>query len=155
MPDKFDEQAEKFMKKNKVIMTIRYLRCYPYFDTDVQGRDVYNVKLNRGNKTIRFKFCQALMKSRDYPNEKREIAVRSGLSWHEAEKRYPYEPPSTYSILAALTKFDPLTLDEFQKEYGYNGSSSNYRRIYRKVRKEWLDVNDMFNDVIEELREIA
>jgi hypothetical protein len=69
-------------------------------------------------------------------------------------KRYAVRHPSSYDILAAITKCDPGTFDDFCSNYGYDTDSRKAEKIYFDVQKEYSNVYLIFSDCMDELGEI-
>lgn len=61
--------------------------------------------------------------------------------------------PSDYDILAAITKYDPCTFEDFCNEYGYDTDSRKAETTYQAVRKEFTDLSKIFTG--EELEQMA
>ena len=63
--------------------------------------------------------------------------------------------PSDYDILAAITKYDPCTFDDFCSEYGYDTDSRKAETTYQAVRKEYTDLSKIFTgEELEQMSEI-
>lgn len=63
--------------------------------------------------------------------------------------------PSSYDVLACITKSDPGTFEDFCSEFGYDTDSRKAVRTYKSVRKEWQNICKLFSDSeIEQLQEI-
>lgn len=83
---------------------------------------------------------------------------RNGKSWtlefyqsiSEGSKK-----PSIYDVLACVTKYDPGTFENFCSDYGYDEDSRKAERIWKAVKKEFKNVERLFGDVMDDLREIA
>lgn len=66
------------------------------------------------------------------------------------------EAPSTYDILACLTKFDPGAFTDFCSDFGYDTDSRRAERVYFAVQEEWRRVLAFFStEELAELSEIA
>ena len=63
--------------------------------------------------------------------------------------------PTTYDILATIWKSEVGTLFEFCNEFGYNVHDKDSMDIYKAVLRESLAMNEMFEDCMDELYEIA
>lgn len=74
---------------------------------------------------------------------------------HEVTIRQAIIPPTEYDILAAVTKNDPGTFDDFCADYGYDTDSKKAEQTYFAVQKEWSNINRLFADCMEELQEIS
>ena len=64
------------------------------------------------------------------------------------------EAPDMYSVLASLTKYDPVDFDNFCGDYGYDNDSRKAEKMYHAVVEEWKNVERLFGDVLDELQEI-
>ena len=67
---------------------------------------------------------------------------------------YP-KAPTEYSILACLTKYEVDTFDYFCSEFGYDTDSRKAKKIYKAVKKEWMNICSIWSsEEIEDLQEI-
>jgi len=57
--------------------------------------------------------------------------------------------PELYDILASLTKYDPIDYKNFMQEFGACSI-----KVYHAVQDEYNNVNRLFSDIMDELREI-
>ena len=63
--------------------------------------------------------------------------------------------PTSYEVLASLTKYDPDTFGDFCSSYGYDPDSRKDEKIYKAVVKEWENISDLFSEEeINKLQEI-
>ena len=99
-----------------------------FFPDDEVNRFIFPCTLERGGKSYRFKFGQSIAQEDT--------------------------PPTLYDILSCLTKYDPHTFENFCADYGYNTDSRKAEKTYKAVVKEWKQVEALFSDVLDELREI-
>ena len=87
-------------------------------------------------------------------NARGEYSFNFGMS--VADTRAFKDKPTSYNVLASITKYDPGTFEDFCLDYGYDDDSRKAERIYKNVVKEWQEVRKLFNDEeLELLREIA
>ncbi|MCK9370101.1 hypothetical protein M0R04_09375 [Candidatus Dojkabacteria bacterium] len=126
----YEKQAQDFLKKTKTTMTARITGHDKYFPGDKQARNIYEITLRRNNNEYIFTFGQ-------------------GINDTEAGNE-----PTAYDILSCLTKYEVGDFKGFCADYGYNDDSISAYDIYKKVLDEWENVNRLFSDVLEELREI-
>jgi hypothetical protein len=129
------KQADQFLKDCGAKMSIEYDRCDTYFGGDTAPRDIYNVVIDRNGERYSFRFGNSLR------------ATQSG------------DEPTAYYILSCLQKYEPETdVWDFAHEYGYEINSresyESVNKIHGAVCREWLAVNQLFGDVLEQLREI-
>jgi hypothetical protein len=126
----YEKQAQDFLKRTKTTMDIKYLEHAKYFPGDTQARDIYQVTLRRHGNEYIFKFGQSI---------------------HDTKQK---KTPTAYDILACLIGDEVDSFEDFCDNYGYNPDSISAHGIYLKVLDEWNNVNKLFGDVLEELREI-
>ena len=124
--NKYEQQANDFLKSVNASIKMEYLEHRPYFPDENASRDVYRVRIRRKGKQFTFTFGTNLLGDK----------------------------PTAYDILACLTKYDPGTFEDFSSDYGYDEDSRKAERIYKAVVKEWLNVERVFGDCLDELREI-
>lgn len=65
-----------------------------------------------------------------------------------------FRTPNAYDVLAAITKHDPETFEDFCYDYGYDTDSRKAVDTYFAVQKEYRDCYNMFGDVMDDLSEI-
>lgn len=129
--NKYEEQAEQFLKETNTTIKAAFLKYDYYFDGDDSKRNVYRITLKReGVGQYTFKFGSSIMDSKD--NIK----------------------PCSYDVLACITKYDPGSFVDFCSDYGYDEDSREAEKTYKAVVKEWENVSRLFSDVMEQLQEI-
>lgn len=124
--NKYEQQADDFLKSVNASIKMEYLEHRPYFAGEKDSRDIYKVRIKRNGKQMTFTFGANL----------------NG------------DKPTAYNILACLTKYDPGTFEDFCSDYGYDEDSRKAERIYKAVCKEWINVERVFGDCLDDLREI-
>lgn len=144
----YEKQAEEFADRIGLKMELKHLRHGLYFPDDKHPRDVYEITLTRGRRSYKFEFGQSIAKSLSNPvdyvsNPKGGLGIKV--------KRIP---PTLYDVLSCLTKYNPYTFEDFCSEYGYDIDSRKAYKTFEAVREEWYNVEALFDDVLEELREI-
>lgn len=176
METNYEKQATDFLEKTGCKMTITYKENRRYFPDDKEARDVYDVKIERGSRVWKFEFGNSIKNSEfvavygktKYPipasfREKSNSEIALYVKWNlqsdfgtvKADRIIRPVPPSEYSVLACLTKFDPGSFEDFCSEYGYDSDSKTADRVYAAVKEEWLNVCRIWSDSeIEELCEI-
>ena len=132
--NQYEAQTLKFLNDTGTFFSARFIRHRPFFYSETTSRDVFKVTLRRGTKEWQFLFGQSIAKSTK--NDKNR--------------------PSAYDVLSCITNYDPGTLENFASEYGYgtNSQEAERMRTYEAVKKEWDNVNNLFGDVLEQLRKI-
>lgn len=177
MKTNYEKQATDFLEKTGCTMEIKFKENRRYFPNDKETRDVYDIKITRGNRAWSFEFGNSIAdsefvavygKSRyKIPSEMRTKTL------HEIKRyaRFNLQPdfgrvaagkiimpkaPTEYSVLSCLTKYDPGSFEYFCGEFGYDSDSRSAERVYESVEKEWMNVCRIWNDSeIEELQEIS
>ncbi len=176
MDTELKNRSEDFLKKTGCKMTITYKENRKYFHGDKETRDVYDVKIERGERKFKFEFGNSIKDSefvavygnKKYPipasfreksNREIHLYVKSNLQpdFGTVKADHIIRPvaPSEYSVLACLTKYDPESFEDFCSEFGYDEDSRNAERTYNAVVEEWQNVCMIWtDDEIEELWEI-
>jgi len=125
----YQQQALDFAEAHDVKLNVidYWYGIMPYWGDGVT-RCVFTMQIARDHKRYTFKFGQS---------------IAAGA-----------QDPTMYDVLACLTKYDPGTFENFCSDYGYDTDSRSAERTYKAVCKEWRAVDRLFDDIIEELREI-
>lgn len=134
--NEYDKQAEDFLKKTGTTFNvIAYKGRQPMHNNDKDMMDKWVVEFVRGDEEWGLDFYM-------------------GLGHNRAK-------PSAYDVLACIQKYEVDSFEEFCAEFGYDVYDNNYMgynkrswEIYRAVCDEYEEVQRMFGDVLEELREI-
>ena len=137
-----DIQVKNFKEKHNVVMRLTFLGLRKHFPGDKEKRNVYHITIDRNIGFGR-------------PGKEQSMYFNFGDSIRNTEH---YKKPTSYSILACLTKYEPGDFAEFASEFGYALDTAEEIRtaqqVHLAVRKEWEDVQRVFGDVLDELREI-
>lgn len=171
----YDNQARAFLDKTGATIEASYKTLGQHFGGDDMKRDIWHVRIVRGSRSYVFEFGQSVQSTDDRlarivgPENVRaylrgQLTLTPAMSrrrsvWQqEADEWKPAgegSRPGAYDVLAAMTKSDPGTLDEFASEFGYVKPSEAVR-VHKAVRKEWAALQALFNDAeLAELAEIA
>lgn len=127
----YETKTDALLAGMGVSFKATYLDHALHFEEDTEARDIYRCIFRRGAKRFHVRFGQSLDKSREG------------------------EPPSSYDVVACLTKDDPGTFEQFCDEYGYDTDSRKMFRLYSRVVREWYKVRSFFSDgELDRLREI-
>ena len=129
----YQEQAKNFCDKTNTNIYINFIDCVkdPWKEGSNNWHNQYKVIIKRNNKQMTVTFTDSI------------------------HNTMYGEEPTAYDILACLTKYDPYSFEDFCLEYGYNEDSIKAHKTYKAVQKEYNNVTRLFDDVIEELQEIA
>ena len=173
-----DYQIQDLLASLAASMEIKFLKTGKHFEDDKDERDIYTVTIKRGSRSYTFNFGQSINASGEYvfakhlQNKvyKENLFPANRLFMSEAEynrikpklqlptdvvKNPNYSAPDEYSVLAALTKYDPGTLEDFCGEFGYDTDSKKAEKTYNAIREEYMNMCALFNDdELEQLREI-
>lgn len=132
--DEYEEQANGFLESTGTTVKI---------GTPTYGQHVWdNDDCSRWIFPVTF--------SRTVDGKRRRFSVKFGQSIDDGSN-----PPTNYDLLACLAKCDPGSFENFCDEYGYDPDSRKAERIYNAVCKEWVNVDRMWPDAIDQLREIV
>lgn len=119
----YDEQANNFCEKYGIKIKWEFL-----------GREVNkawgdSAERNHWKFTIR-------RKGKSYTNDFWDSIINS--------KHIEPKEPTSYDLLACLTKYHPGTFEDFCDEFGYNTDSRNAERTYKAVMKEYEGLRRVF-----------
>ena len=97
-----------------------------------------------------------IYKENDFPiKEYPPMEIRFHGSAFDAQTK-EHRLPTMYDILAAITKYDPGTFENFCADFGYDTDSRRAEKTYHAVVGEWKDFSALFPEGIpEEIQEIA
>ena|SRR5690348_13185194 len=154
----YDTQAFEFLEKYKAKIKTKFVAYDKYFPDDDTPRDIYEITIEReGRKPYTFRFGQSIMNSSGYVDKCAEQRFNRNEPYASVMryKKSAHKPPSNYEILAAITKHDPGTFENFCSDFGYNTDNRRAMDIYLAVQKEWDGVFRLFRDVLDELSEIS
>jgi hypothetical protein len=126
--NEYEVQANNFAEKFGLKMDITNVCYRKHFPNDTEKRYVFTVRLKRNGKQYTFNFGQS-------------IAQRSN-------------EPSLYDILPCLQKCDVGSFENFCGDYGYESYEKRSKTVYKNVCREYRNVERLFSDCLEELREI-
>ena len=128
----YEQQATDFLQSTGTEFTATFLKNGKHFDDDKDFRDIYTIVLKNNNHRYRFTFGQSL-KDSDGGNT----------------------PPTPYDVLACLTKYEVYSFEDFCGDYGYDTDSRKAYKTYKKVLKDWKNVERLFSsEQMEILRDI-
>ena len=131
-PNEYNTAAADFLVNTGTVFTAQFKETARYFDEDTHVRDIYTIVLKNSNHRYRFNFGQSL-KDSDGGNT----------------------PPTPYDVLACLTKYEVYSFEDFCGDYGYDTDSRKAYKTYKKVLKDWKNVERLFSsEQMEILRDI-
>lgn len=162
----YDKQAEDFVALTGLKIHKSYCGHYKRFEDAKYISSQWRIKFSRGEKEFWFDFSQSVNDSFSKSelgrlsrkplsmNDYNYTAIRMLLE--SGEKRegmslpftlhYEKTPPSDYSILACLTKYDPGTFEDFCGDFGYDTYSRKAEKTYFAVQKEYQNLWNMFSE---------
>lgn len=123
----YQANAWRFAKKHNIHISIDGYYWGEMWD-DGQYRCIFRLTMSRFGQNYSFEFGQSIA------NGSKE--------------------PTMYDVLTCLTKYDPGTFENFCSDYGYDTDSRKAYSTYQAVCDEWVAVERLFGDIIEELQEI-
>ena len=129
----YQETAENFIKNNGIQFTCEYLKFARYWAEDKEARAIFECTLKRNDQKYTFKFGQSIF---------------NGM-----------KDPELYDVFACLTKYDPIDIENFCADYGYKYGTNHHENDlaesrFKRVQDEYNNVNRLFSDIMDELREI-
>lgn len=168
----YQKQAQDFADKVGLTMTAIYTGHRARFGEHITA--VYSITLTRKGRSYTFDFSTSINDSWQH-REDGKYTWKSGLPYklnlenffkselcHQEYPNWSYfnihrtkKAPTMYDILACLTKSDPGSFKDFCADYGYDEDSRKAFEVYVSVQKEWEQVNNLFHDVLDELKEIT
>lgn len=163
--DEYEVQTEKFLKDTQTEFKAEFLKHGSHFEDDKDKRDIYRVTLKRGNREYSFNFGQSIAHSGRYTyykgsekvvsNDKKELNKRVGriVALGELKINTEQQPPSAYSVLSCLQKYEVGTFKDFCAEFGYNEDSRKAEKTYNAVVEEYNNLKMLYSD--EELEKLA
>jgi len=124
----YQENAQNFANKIGLKFKATWLRYGKHFENDKDARHIFRITLSRNGKRFSFNFGQSIASDA--------------------------KVPTLYDVLACLQKYDVGTFENFCSDYGYDVWEKSSKKVYRNVCKEFIGVERIFGDVLEELQEI-
>jgi len=165
----YQKQATDFLAATNTEFKCEFLEHGKHFADDKESRDIYKITIKRGQRKYSFNFGQSLNNSGEFivkdKNHKftktftskadaHNYASKIGNSFNVA-KNPNFKAPTPYDVLACLEKYPVNDFEDFCRNYGYDTDSRKAYKTYKAVKREWENVNILFNDAeIEKLREI-
>ena len=130
----YTRKANDFLKKNNIRFSISYLgENQPDWDNNYHSEYLCRFTNRNTRKSMSVHFFQSL--------------YNSG------------KVPTAYDVLACLTKYESVTIDDFVNEFGYEISSwedvKKVQKTYNAVNREYKGVLRVFGTCLDELQEIA
>lgn len=126
----YEQKAIDFMEKTGTKIYFKSVKYDYHFFDDTKKRNIFKIVIKRNGK---------------------QMTIHFGQSYINTELG---NPPAYYDILACLTKEDPGDLYDFCDCFGYDPYEENTIKTHKLCKREWQKVNNLFEDVIDELREI-
>ena len=126
-----EKQANDFLQKTGATLKADLLGNFPYFDSDKESRDVYQITITRGGrKPWTFRFGQSIRNS-------------DGVT-----------KPTAYDVLSCVQRYDIGTFDDFCSDFGYDTDSRKAEKTYFAVQREVSECQRIFGDSMEDLENI-
>jgi len=120
--NRYELQAERFLKKTNTTLSIKFDYCGPHFGDNDTSRNNYKCVLKNIKGQYTINFGNSIQNTID------------GVA------------PTKYDILACLTKYGPGTFEDFCGEYGYDYEEKESEKIYRGCIKEFKGLSRIFTD---------
>lgn len=179
MKTDYEKQTKDFLTKTGVMFWAKFLRYDKYFPDDKEGRDIYEITLERGQRKFVFTFGQSINNSvykcvnsdgkttHEFKRDRLKSCFDSKgrfqpLLFHRnifplnsEEKILEPKAPTAYDVLACLQKYDVGTFEQFCSEFGYDTDSRTAEKTYHAVKNEYVNVCALWNEAeVLELQEI-
>lgn len=160
-PSEYEIHAAEVLAKYKIEFRAAFIFHGPYWPDDKESRNVWELILTRPAldrrdvKTVSFRFGQSIVDSfyNPFSNLKQFGSARNSRADLVPTQR---NKPTSYDLLACLTKNDPGTFGDFCEDFGYDTDSRRAEKTYFAVQEEWEKVRAFFKpEELEEIREIA
>ena len=170
--NEYEKQATEFLASTGATIECTKLGTFKYFSDDEEPRDVFNVTIARGTRNYSFKYGDSLINTwyrailrsngtqATYAMMRhfrvRNSAELSALVRRNMKKlRAVPKQPTAYSILAAMTKYNPGSFKSFCDEFGYSTDNIKARDTYIAVQDEYHSLCSLFtNEEMDRLAEI-
>ena len=170
---KYAKATELFLSETGTTIKVEFVEHEKHFDSDKESRDIYDVTIAKGSRSMKIRFGQSINASGEYVGHKNMCLNKFGkyrftameipkLFNHYDKKTYEvirnknFSVPTTYDVLECVTKHDPNSFEDFCSDFGYDIDSLSAKKTYKAVKKEWRDVSRVFSDSdIEAMREIV
>ena len=163
----YEKQGQDFLTKTGATLEVTFNRQGKYFDGDKQERDIYDITLKRWERSFTFEFGQSIVHSGRYwrygnPDRGISQGKKTGIegvyrapgipsAGSEWDKNKGFQPPTAYSVLSCLTKYDPGSFEDFCSEFGYDTDSRSAEKTYQAVKDEYTNLCRLFSDAELEL----
>lgn len=169
MKTDYEQQAVDFLTSTNTTFQANFLTWGKHFEDDKEGRDIYEITLQRGPRKYTFNFGQSIRNSCKWEpltayarqrmpligDSAQSVMRKYNLAQFDFRENNHYSSPTAYDVLACLTKDDPGTFENFCNEFGYDTDSRKAEKTYHAVVDEYQMVCALWNEEeLEQLREI-
>ncbi len=138
----YTKQAKEFLNKYNISIAVKFLKNDYHFSDDKEKRDIFYITFT------------SVMEENKPCIDRKPFSLTFGHSIANSTGKGTKKPTS-YDVLACITKSDPGSFEDFCSEFGYNIDSRKAEKIYKSVVEEYEHVNNFFTETeIEELQEI-
>lgn len=149
----YEKQAEDFLKKTSTTISWKFLKYDKYFTDDKEKRLVWEFTLTRGTRAYTSTFGESTLSTFEQLTGEKFPVGRLATSLHYERimkenarslssdgrfsrvsphhpKNCQLQPPSNYSLLACLERYEPdPNIDNWSKDLGYDPSAGISRII--------------------------
>ena len=163
----YEKQAIEFLEKTNTTLTIKFLKFDKYFQDEEEKRDIYEITLNRGNRSYLFTFGQSIQNSRRYVDKQtkqeyfcdgKSLNYKTQVSEKYLKnycKEKPGKYPKQYDVLSCLEKCDPDTFENFCSDFGLDSDSRKAEKLFLACKNQYDNLCKLFSDdEMNELQEI-
>lgn len=151
---KYNEAAAEFLHYTQAKISKEFKKIGKHFEGDKNDRPIYLITISKGERKYSFNFGESINHLQE---NKQKIKVWGGAFFKKhLDELLAKNPPSDYSILAALEKHDVGSFENFCSEFGYEQDSRKAEKIYNSVKNEFKSLQIIFTDKeLELMQDIA
>lgn len=141
----YQKQAKDFLEKTGTEYAVEFLgrRIHPLWNDNFK-RNTFEVTFKRNGIEHSFLFYDS--------QHKTENSFKLGLHITELESNIAED---IYTVLCCINMYIPDNYEDFCDEFGYDEYNHTNYKTWELALTDWLKVNELWPDVIEELQEIV
>jgi hypothetical protein len=153
-PSKYEKRASRLLRVMKIEFRAVFIFHGPFWEGDKESRNVWELILTRpavdrrNTKTFSFRFGQSIADSfRDQWEGYNPQPWQANRPRKSRSDMIPTQRniPTSYDLLACITKNDPGTFSDFCGDMGLDTDSRKAEKTYFAVQEEWEKVRAFFS----------
>lgn len=147
--ENIEKYVEELQDQIQRVSSDNNRKAYKLFDDGKISRDVRDSRLHgRIENGIAYQCIKNAIK-------RKTDELNNNMVYSKSLQGEDNVTPTQYDILAAITKYDPYTFEDFCSSYGYDEDSRQAEKTFNAVTDEWNNISQLFNvDELELLSEI-